>query len=105
MRHSLLLVSPATGVVPSERPRACSRGMPMHVARRRLFYLAACAAALPAGARIARAQSYRSRPVRLIVGLAAGGGQDLVARLMGQWLAERLARAVILQNPPRRPGR
>src|SRR5262249_58722488 len=99
MRHSLLLVSPATGLVPSERPRACSRGMPMHVARRRLFYLAACAAALPAGARIARAQSYRSRPVRLIVGLAAGGGLHIVARLMGQWLSERLRRQFILRDP------
>src|SRR5262249_25690068 len=104
MRHSLLLVSPATGVVPSERPRACSRGMPMHVARRRLFYLAACAAALPAGARSARAQSYPSRPVRLIVGLAAGGGQDIVARLMGQWLSERLGRQFIVENRPGASG-
>jgi len=76
----------------------------MHVARRRLFYLAACAAALPAGARIARAQSYPSRPVRLIVGLAAGGGQDIVARLMGQWLSERLGRQFIVENRPGASG-
>src|SRR5262245_3341263 len=84
----------ANGVVASQRPRAWFSGNAMRLARRRLFYLAACAAALPAGARIARAQAYPSRPVRLIVGLAAGGGQDIVARLMGQWLAERLRRAV-----------
>ena len=76
----------------------------MHLARRRLFYLAACAAALPAGARITRAQSYPSRPVRLIVGLAAGGGQDIVARLMGQWLSERLGRQFIVENRPGASG-
>jgi len=76
----------------------------MHLARRRLFYLSACAAALPAGARIARAQSYPSRPVRLIVGLAAGGGQDIVARLMGQWLSERLGRQFIVENRPGASG-
>ena len=76
----------------------------MQFARRRLFYLAACAAALPAGARIARAQSYPSRPVRLIVGLAAGGGQDIVARLMGQWLSERLGRQFIIENRPGASG-
>ena len=72
----------------------------MDVARRRLLYLAAGAAALPAGARITQAQSYPSRPVRLIVGLAAGGGQDIVARLMGQWLSERLGRQFIVENRP-----
>src|SRR5262244_2750294 len=95
---------PANDVVASQCLRACSRGMPVHFARRRLFYLAACAAALPAGARIARAQSYRSRPVRLIVGLAAGGGQDIVARLMGQWLSERLGRQFIVENRPGASG-
>jgi tripartite-type tricarboxylate transporter receptor subunit TctC len=76
----------------------------MHLARRRLFYLVACTAALAAGARIARAQSYPSRPVRLIVGLAAGGGQDIVARLMGQWLSERLGRQFIVENRPGASG-
>jgi len=73
----------------------------MHLARRRLFYLAVCAAALPARVRITRAQSYPSRPVRLIVGLAAGGGQDIVARLMGQWLSKRLGRQFIVEPPSR----
>jgi tripartite-type tricarboxylate transporter receptor subunit TctC len=76
----------------------------MDVARRRLLYLAACAAALPAGAHITQAQSYPSRPVRLIVGLAAGGGQDIVARLMGQWLSERLGRQFIVENRPGASG-
>src|SRR5262249_6962695 len=94
----------ANGVVASQRPQAWFSGNAMHLARRRLFYLAACAAALPAGARIARAQSYPTRPVRLIVGLAAGGGQDIVARLMGQWLAERLGRQFIVENRPGASG-
>jgi tripartite-type tricarboxylate transporter receptor subunit TctC len=76
----------------------------MHLARRRLFYLAVCAVALPASARITQAQSYPSRPVRLIVGLAAGGGQDIVARLMGQWLSERLGRQLIVENRPGASG-
>jgi tripartite-type tricarboxylate transporter receptor subunit TctC len=76
----------------------------MHLARRRLFYLATCAASLLGGARITPAQSYPSRPVRLIVGLAAGGGQDIVARLMGQWLSERLGRQFIVENRPGASG-
>jgi tripartite-type tricarboxylate transporter receptor subunit TctC len=58
--------------------------------RRRLLHLAAAAAALPAVSRIALAQIYPARPVRVIVGLAPGGGNDIVARMMGQWLSERL---------------
>src|SRR5258708_18863329 len=80
-------------------------GKAMDVARRRLFYLAAGAAALLAGTRIMQAQSYPSRPVRVIVGLAAGGGQDIVARLMGQWLSERLRPQFLVQNRPGRPGK
>src|SRR5712671_2255009 len=76
----------------------------MDVARRRLFYLVACAASLLGGARITQAQAYPSRPVRLIVGLAAGGGQDIVARLMGQWLSERLGRQFIIENRPGASG-
>src|SRR5260221_6772810 len=76
----------------------------MYVARRRLFYLAAGAAALLAGTRIMQAQAYPSRPVRLIVGLAAGGGQDIVARLMGQWLSDRLGRHFIIENRPGASG-
>src|SRR5258705_13254554 len=76
----------------------------MHFPRRRLLYLAACGAALSASSRITQAQSYPPRPVRLIVGLAAGGGQDMVARLMGQWLSDRLGRQFIIENRPGASG-
>ena len=76
----------------------------MHFSRRLVLRLAAGAIALSAGSRITRAQAYPSRPVRLIVGLAAGGGQDIVARLMGQWLSERLGRQFIVENRPGASG-
>ena len=64
----------------------------MTLRRRKFLQLAAGTAALPAVPRMARAQAYPARPVRLIVGYAAGGGTDIVARLIGQWLSERLGR-------------
>jgi tripartite-type tricarboxylate transporter receptor subunit TctC len=76
----------------------------MHVSRRLSLRLAAGAAALSASSRITQAQAYPSRPVRVIVGLAAGGGQDIVARLMGQWLSERLGRQFIIENRPGASG-
>ena len=77
---------------------------PQELARRRFLHLCAAAAALAALPRAARAQSYPSRPVRLIVGLAAGGGQDIVARLMAQWLSERLGGQFIVENRPGASG-
>ena len=68
--------------------------------RRQFLHLAAGAAVLPAMSRIARAQSYPTRPVRLIVPYAAGGGNDIVARLMGQWLSERLGQPFAIENRP-----
>jgi tripartite-type tricarboxylate transporter receptor subunit TctC len=68
--------------------------------RRQFLHLAAGAAALPAVSRIARAQSYPSRPVRIIVGLAAGSSLDILARLMGQWLTERLGQPFVIENRP-----
>src|SRR5262245_61735941 len=68
--------------------------------RRRFLRLATGATALPALSRTARAQSYPSRPVRLIVGFTAGSGPDIVARLLAQWLSERLGEQVIVENRP-----
>ena len=68
--------------------------------RRKFLHLAAGAAALPVVVRIARAQSYPSRPVRWIVGFAPGGGNDIVARLMGQWLSEHLGQPFVIENRP-----
>src|SRR5262249_13536315 len=72
----------------------------MRLPRRRLLHLAAGAAALPAVSRIASALDYPSRPVRWIVGFAPGGGNDIVARLMGQWLSERLGQPFVIENRP-----
>jgi tripartite-type tricarboxylate transporter receptor subunit TctC len=68
--------------------------------RRQFLHLAAGAAALPVVSRIARAQIYPSRPVRIVVGFAPGGGLDIRARLIGQWLQERLSQPFIVENRP-----
>jgi tripartite-type tricarboxylate transporter receptor subunit TctC len=68
--------------------------------RRQFLHLAAAAAALPAVSRIARAQAYPTRPVRLVVGYAAGGGTDITARLIGQWLSERFSQQFVIENRP-----
>ena len=68
--------------------------------RRQFLHLAAGAAALPAASRIARAQTYPAKPVRLIVGYAAGGAMDITARLIGQWLSERLGQQFVVENRP-----
>jgi tripartite-type tricarboxylate transporter receptor subunit TctC len=72
----------------------------MKLCRRRFLQLAAGAAALPAISRIARAQGYPLRPVRLIVGFPPGSGPDFFARLMGQWLSERLGQQFLVENRP-----
>src|ERR1700733_8233295 len=72
----------------------------MKLPRRRFLHLAAGAAALPAVSRIASAQTYPARPVHVIVGFAAGGGVDITARLIGQWLSERLGQSFITDNRP-----
>src|SRR4249920_2096728 len=71
-----------------------------HPHRRQFLHLAAGAAALPAVSRIARAQAYPTRPVRIIVGFAAGGTTDIAARLIGQWLSERLGQQFVIENRP-----
>jgi len=76
-------------------------GQPPHLLGRRQFlHLTVGAAALPAVSRFAWAQAYLSRPVRIIVGFPAGGGADIVARLIGQWLSERLGQPFVVENRP-----
>src|SRR5215472_14179950 len=70
----------------------------MKLPRRKFLHLAAGAAALPAVSRFAWAQAYPSRPVRIIVGFAAGGPADTVARLIAQWLSERLGQQFVVEN-------
>src|SRR5258708_37469299 len=72
----------------------------MNLLRRQLLHLAAGAAALPALSRMSWAQTYPSRPVRLFIGFSAGGGADIVGRLIGQWLQERLGQPVVIENRP-----
>ena len=68
--------------------------------RREFLHLAAGAAALPFAPHVARAQVYPTRPVRILVGAAAGGPNDIVARLIGQWLSEHLGQQFIIENRP-----
>jgi tripartite-type tricarboxylate transporter receptor subunit TctC len=88
---------------------ACSRliicarnhvGVIMKLPRRRFLHLAAGVAALPAASQVAWAQAYPTRPVRLIVTFAAGGPNDIIARLMGRWLSERLGQQFVIENRP-----
>jgi tripartite-type tricarboxylate transporter receptor subunit TctC len=72
----------------------------MKLLRRQFLHLAAGAATLPALSHVAGAQVYPTRPVRIIVGQAAGSTPDIVARLMGQWLSERLGQQFIIDNRP-----
>jgi tripartite-type tricarboxylate transporter receptor subunit TctC len=72
----------------------------MRLSRRRLMHLAVGVAALPAASRFASAQSYPARPVRIIVPFAAGGGTDITARVIAQWLSDRLGQQFVIENRP-----
>src|SRR5262245_10248667 len=72
----------------------------MKLPRRNFLHLAASAAALPAVSRIALAQTYPTRPVRIVVGFAPAGPSDIVARVIGQWLSERLGQQFVIDNRP-----
>src|SRR5437868_7376982 len=76
------------------------RGGIMKFPRRKFLHLAAGAAALPGLPRLAKAQAYPSRPIRLVIGYTPGGSADLTARLMGQWLSERLGQSFVVENRP-----
>src|SRR5262245_2020055 len=77
----------------------CGKGA-MTISRRHALHLAAAAAGFPIVARSARAQVYPARPLRWIVGFPPGGGADAAARIMGQWLTERLGQPVVVENRP-----
>jgi hypothetical protein len=68
--------------------------------RRQFLHLAAGAAAVPAVSRFAWAQAYPTRPVRIVVAAGAGGSIDILARLFGQWLSERLGQPFVIENRP-----
>ena len=76
----------------------------MKLPRRRFLHGAASAALVSAIARAAWSQNYPARPVRLIVGFPAGNAPDIIARLVGQWLSDRLGQQVIIENRRGRPA-
>jgi tripartite-type tricarboxylate transporter receptor subunit TctC len=72
----------------------------MKLPRRQLLHLSAGAVALSVVPRIAKAQTYPVKPVRIVVGFAPGGGTDIMARLIGQWLSERVGQQFLIENRP-----
>src|SRR5712691_944066 len=76
----------------------------MPLVRRRFLHLAAAAAAIPIASRTAGAQSYPTQLVRFVVGFPAGGPNDILARLIAQWLTERLGQPFNVDNKPGRSG-
>src|SRR5262249_43524319 len=72
----------------------------MKLRRRHFLQLALGAGAVPALSRLSRAQAYPTRPLRLIIGYPPGGSADITARLMGQWLSERLGQPVVVESRP-----
>jgi tripartite-type tricarboxylate transporter receptor subunit TctC len=98
----------ATAIIPRPgqafHPQTAIRPPAKVFGRRRFLYLAAVAAALPVLPRIAGAQPYPSRPVRIIIGWAAGSAPDTIGRLMAQWLSERFGQQFVMDNRPGATG-
>jgi tripartite-type tricarboxylate transporter receptor subunit TctC len=80
--------------------KAAEAGFKTKLPRRTFLHLAVAVVALPFAPHVARAQAYPKRPVRIIVGLTAGSASDIVARLVGQWLSERLGQQFVVENRP-----
>jgi tripartite-type tricarboxylate transporter receptor subunit TctC len=100
-------MSAATAAFPeSGRPHGApsnahvAMGHAMKLFRRQFLHLAAGTATLPVMSRLARAEAYPTRPVRIIVGFGPGGVGDIIARLIGQWLSERLGQQFVIENRP-----
>src|SRR5438876_5432482 len=89
-----------TGILNCRKRSDISIREGLSMLRRQLLHLAAGAAALPAISRFAWAQAYPTKPVRWIVGFTPAGGNDIVARLMGRWLSERLGQPFVIENRP-----
>jgi tripartite-type tricarboxylate transporter receptor subunit TctC len=81
-------------------PLAASRGQQITPSRRKLLQLSATALLLPAGSALAAPQAYPSRPVHIIVGFATGGPNDISARIIAQWLSQRLGQQFVVENRP-----
>jgi tripartite-type tricarboxylate transporter receptor subunit TctC len=81
-----------------------TRGIDMNYPRRRFLHMAAGAAALPILPRVSRAQTYPSRPIRLVVQVGAGSAPDIVARVAGQWLSDHIGQPVVIDNRPGASG-
>src|SRR5262249_3269872 len=96
----LSVVSDAHRLPTHHRSIALPEGIAMKRLRRTFLHLAAGAAALPAVTCVVRAQTYPTRPVRLIVPFAAGAVNDITARLIGQWLSERFRQQFLIDNRP-----
>src|SRR6185312_4235129 len=98
LREGVVCSRRAPSWIACPRRGAACGGSIMKFSRRTFLHLAVSAAALPAVPRISRAQVYPSRPVRIVVGFPAGGATDIQARLMGQWLSDRLGQQFIIEN-------
>src|SRR5262245_63395007 len=100
MRSAVVTYETGARSPQSAAPHLELEGRAMKLPRRQFLYLAVDAVALSVASRVARAQVYPSRPVRIIVGFTAGGPQTIVARLIGQWLSERLGQPFVIEYRP-----